>query len=77
MSGVLIVLFFRDVCFRAFICLVLLVDGFPSLPFFIYMVFLLLCKGDGYGSFTTHADRDICFTRLIIERVTLVGKDVC
>ncbi len=48
----------------------------PIPIFFIYMVFLLLCKGDGHGSFTNHADCDICFTRLIIERVTLVGKDV-
>jgi len=33
-SGVLIVMFFPDMCSHAFICLVLLMDGFPSPPFF-------------------------------------------
>ncbi len=32
-SGVLIMMFFCDMCYGAFICLVLLVNGFPSLPF--------------------------------------------
>jgi hypothetical protein len=37
-SGVLIV-FFHDLCSEAFICLVLLVDGFPSLPFLCTKLF--------------------------------------
>jgi hypothetical protein len=32
-SGVLIVMFFHDMCYCTYICLVLLVDGFPSFPF--------------------------------------------
>jgi energy-coupling factor transporter transmembrane protein EcfT len=40
-SGVLIVMFFTGLCFGAFICLVFLVDGLPSLLFYIYRVFLL------------------------------------
>jgi hypothetical protein len=39
-SDVLIVMFFLDMCSHAFICLMLLMDGFPSPPFFIYNVFL-------------------------------------
>jgi hypothetical protein len=35
-SGVLIMMSFCDMCSGAFICLVLLVNGFPSLPFFIH-----------------------------------------
>ncbi len=46
-SGVLIVMFFHDMCSHAFICLVLLVDGFqlPIPAFFIYRVFLLVLGG--------------------------------
>lgn len=39
-SGVLIVMFQGDMCSHAFLCLVFLVDGLLSLPFFIYWVFL-------------------------------------
>jgi hypothetical protein len=38
-SGVLIIMFLIDLCFRAFIYLILLVDGLPSLLFYI-QVFL-------------------------------------
>jgi hypothetical protein len=38
-THVLIVMFFSGLCFCAFICLVLLVDGLPSLLLFIQGVF--------------------------------------
>ncbi len=40
-TGVLIVMFFNDLCFGAFIWLVLILNRLSSLLFFKYMVFLL------------------------------------
>jgi hypothetical protein len=41
-SGVPIVMFFSNMCSCAFICLVLLVDWFSSLPFLYIQVFVLI-----------------------------------
>ncbi len=43
-NGVLIVMFFCDMCSHAFICLIFLVDKFSSILFFIYMVFLIAIR---------------------------------